>query len=337
MEFNQALRLAFVAFAANEGNFVMKKIASLLLVGAAFASYCAPVLAADLPPEEPPVVIDNPPVVVEAAGGWYIRGDVDYGLMRTKGIDYDVLTSMKTFDNADLKGAFSVGGGIGYQLTDHFRTDFTLDYHLKSNLKGSTSGNCVEWDGVTVDALGNPVATETGSCVSSDNSSVRIITAMANAYVDLGNYHGFTPYVGAGIGGAHVAWDKLTNIATCTPSVATQQCSDGASGWGAAGGTVTQTAYDHQGISGMRFAWALAAGASYDLSSNLKLDAGYRWTHINGGDMFRFKGLTNHADDIGVMGKDRGINIHEARIGLRYQFGGGMHHGGGYDSGPVYK
>ena len=35
-----------------------------------------------------------------------------------------------------------------------------------------------------------------------------------------------------------------------------------------------------------RFAWALMAGTSYCLTDNLKLDVGYRYSHINGGRMF---------------------------------------------------
>ena len=311
----------------------MKKIASLLLFGAAMMASAAPSFAADII-EEPPVIIEpQPPVVVQAAGGWYIRGDVDYGMMRTSGVDYDVLSSISSFDTNKLKGSFSVGAGVGYQFSDHFRADWTLTHHFKSSFDGSTSGVCLE------SADGGLTSTLTGSCVSADTSSVSIYALMANAYVDLGNYHGFTPYVGAGIGGAHVAWGDLTNVATCTPSVGTNQCSDGAGGWGAAGGAVTQTAYVHKGISDWRFAYALHAGASYDLMANLKLDAGYSWTHINGGDMFRFQGLAPvHADGTGVMGKDRGINIHEVRLGLRYQFGGYSAGGSSsYDAGPVYK
>lgn len=310
----------------------MKKLATLLLIGASFAVSAHSALAADI--IEPPVIEAPAPVVVQSVGGWYIRGDIDYGALRTKGIDYDVLTSIKSFDSAKLKGSFSLGGGIGYQFTDHFRADLTLNHHFKAGFRGSTSGACLE----TAD--GGVTSTLTGSCVSSDIASVSIYTLLANAYADLGNYNGFTPYVGAGIGGAHVAWSDLTNTATCTPSVAVNQCSDGAGGWGTAGGAVTQTSYTHKGISGMRFAYALHAGFSYDLMANLKLDTGYSWTHINGGDMFRYKGMApGHIDDTGVMGRDRGIDIHEVRVGLRYQFGGATRSfdSGGYAEPAVYK
>ena len=84
---------------------------------------------------------------------------------------------------------------------------------------------------------------------------------LANAYADLGTYYGFTPYVGAGIGGAHVKWDDLHNTI----------------------GPVTTV---HEGAENWRFAWALMAGTAYCLTDNLKLDVGYRFSHINGGRMF---------------------------------------------------
>ncbi len=40
---------------------------------------------------------------------------------------------------------------------------------------------------------------------------MRAYSLLANAYVDLGTYGYITPYVGAGIGGTYVKWDKLRN------------------------------------------------------------------------------------------------------------------------------
>jgi opacity protein-like surface antigen len=57
------------------------------------------------------------------------------------------------------------------------------------------------------------------------------------------------------------------------------------------------------------------AGASVDLTQNLKLDAGYRYRHINGGKMF--EGGQYLGD-----GYDKGMDIHDVRVGLRYMFGG---------------
>jgi len=127
-------------------------------------------------------------------------------------------------------------------------------------------------------------------CTSSDWSSYRALLVMANAYVDLGTYAGVTPYVGGGIGGAWVKWNDLTN-----------ETEDGS--------------WVHRGGKGWRFAWSLMAGASYCLTDTLELDAGYRFTRIHGGRTFDLAGAVGP-------GFDRGFNVHEARAGLRYSFGG---------------
>ena len=123
-----------------------------------------------------------------------------------------------------------------------------------------------------------------------DTSKFSALLLLANAYVDLGTWHGFTPYVGAGIGGANVKWSELRN---------------------SIGGIVTT----HPGATNWRFAVALMAGTSYCLTNNLSLDVGYRFTRIEGGKMFGYA-------NFGGPGFDKGLNIHEGRAGLRYQFGG---------------
>ena len=57
------------------------------------------------------------------------------------------------------------------------------------------------------------------------------------------------------------------------------------------------------------------AGASIDVTCNVKADVGYRYLHIDGGSMFGYA-------ENGGPGRDRGVNVHEARVGARYLFGG---------------
>ena len=59
------------------------------------------------------------------------------------------------------------------------------------------------------------------------------------------------------------------------------------------------------------------AGASYCLTDKVKLDVGYRFSHINGGRMFELRLQPAGAGP----GFDDGFNTHEVRGGLRYQFG----------------
>jgi len=236
--------------------------------------------AADL--YEPPIVEapPPPPIVQEpvAAGGWYLRGDIGYHWSELRGTEYITYgppPGTSEFTSTDLDGAVSLGGGIGYQVNRHFRTDLTADYWFDSDFRGTTAGFCPPDD---------------RPCTSTDSSAYSALLLMANAYVDLGTYHGITPYVGAGIGGAYVKWDRLRN-------------------------TIEGDDFFHEGGKDWRFAWSLMAGASYCLTQNLQLDAGYRFTRIEGGELFEF------ASDVGP-GYDDGLDVHEARAGLRYSFGG---------------
>lgn len=99
--------------------------------------------------------------------------------------------------------------GVGYQFTDNLRGDVTLGYSKQS------------FDDLDVD--------------------VRSWDMMANAYVDLGNYYGFTPYLGAGLGFANVRYSIDT----------------------AYGNYKTDDDY--------RLAWALMAGVGIDVASTSSL------------------------------------------------------------------
>lgn len=248
-------------------------------LAAAAVCLAVPVMAADYNPqvEELPEPVAAAPVYEEADyGGWYLRGDVDYHWSKFRGADYVVYgppPGTNSFNFGKLKGAMSLGAGVGYQVNNHFRVDVTGDWFSKSKFRGQTTGTC-----------GGGVV-----CQSVDTSSYSALLLLANAYADLGTWHGVTPYVGAGIGGAYLKWDELNNT-------------DG-------NGTTI-----HRGGKGWRFAYAVMAGASYCLTDRTKLDLGYRFSHINGGEMF---GYANG----GGPGYDKGINVHEVRGGLRYQFG----------------
>lgn len=260
----------------------MSKWTTRLLFAAFVTGVGAPAIAADI--QEPIPYEPTPVVEAQEYNGWYIRGDLGYRWSKLRGIEYityggcgfGCVPGEKEFDFGKLKGALSFGGGVGYQVTKHFRTDLTADYWFKSKFNGQTS-----------DAFS----------VSVDRSSYTAFLLLANAYADLGTYGGFTPYVGAGIGGAHVKWDNLRN--TIQPDIDNL----------------------HKGAKSWRFAWSLMAGASYCLTNKLSLDGGYRYSRIEGGRMFEERSNTGVSLGAGP-GFDRGFNVHEVRAGLRYNFGG---------------
>ncbi|MCB1384973.1 MAG: porin family protein [Nitratireductor sp.] len=243
--------------------------------------------AADLIP--PPVVEVVPEVQTIAVGGWYLRGDIGYSHTSVDGVLYyqGSPTLTGSFEKHDVGGAWMLGGGIGYQVNDYFRVDWTVDHHFWADFDGSSARGVA--CGVS------------GTCNYRDTSELAVTTLLANAYLDLGNFSGFTPYVGAGIGGAVVHWADLQNTETCVAGDCT-----GSSG-----------SSNHDGNGEWRFAYALHGGVSYDLTANMKLDAGYTFKHIEGGHMFNFEpGNTND----GQQGFDGDIKIHTVRAGIRWNF-----------------
>lgn len=253
---------------------VLSGVAAVLLTGT--SAYAADIYQ--------PQVIEAPvqETAIVETGGWYLRGDAGWSYNKLRGAHYFQGSNGldRDFDTAKLKSGFIIGGGVGYQITDHFRTDLTLDYMFKSKFRGSTSGDCG----------GFP-------CTSSDETSLTALTLLANAYVDIGKYGVFTPYVGGGIGGSYVKWNKLRNTICDDP--------------GNPGCSTTE----HGGKKSWRFTYALMAGTAIDLTCNLKADVGYRFRHVTKGDMFGY--VAN-----GGPGYDKGFYSHEARAGLRYSFNG---------------
>jgi opacity protein-like surface antigen len=287
------------------------------LVGAASFANAADII-------DPPVVdLPEPvmPVAHAAAGGWYLRGDVGYSVGGDVDADYVIAVAPAVVGGlpqvssgllrGHLKDNYSFGAGIGYDTGNYLRVDLTADYFTKSNFNGSSSGFCT--------AVGAGVGVPPVACTTTDSQSLSALSIMANAYIDLGKFNGFTPYVGAGIGGTHVKWGTLTNDYNNT--------------------LVTNTDETHPGASNWRFTYAVMAGASYDVSDCLAIDAGYRYRKVEGGKMFGVGSL-------GTTGPahDKGFGTHDFRIGARYKLAGlsggcGGSHVPDYqpDYQPVYK
>jgi opacity protein-like surface antigen len=268
-------------------------VAAVLLAGTAAYS-------ADMYQPEP-APIEAPEVEVAEASGWYLRGDAGYSFNKLRGAEFfqGSNADLVDFDDTDLKNSFTLGAGVGYQVNNYLRTDLTFDYMFKSDFDGSTSGSC----GVST------------ACTSSDVAAMRAYTLMANAYVDIGSYGMVTPYVGAGIGGSYVKWDNLRNTS----------CADDGSG--------CDPTVEHGGDGSWRFAYQLMAGASIDVTCNVKADVGYRFRHTLGGDMFGY-------NSNGGPGYDKGFYSHEAHVGARYLFGGCAQPVAAYEPPPqplVYK
>jgi opacity protein-like surface antigen len=283
---------------------MIQKSRILILLAATALMPLAPAHAADY---DPPIFVEEAEefVPVEVGSGWYLRGDVGYVLSTDMGgVDYrtfDPITATygsASFDDHSLDEDFTWGGGFGYRYNDWIRGDLTVD-GFRADFDGTTSS-----DGPCSTA---PAFAGTG-CRSEDSSSVSVLSLMANGYVDLGTYVRVTPYVGAGVGYSYLSWGGLDS---------TNYCVDGVGLCPAPGGAVSSA--DHDGEKDWRFTYAFMAGAAYDLTKNLKLDVGYKYRHIDGGDMFGWDDFSETAGASGIQGTDDGFSTHEVKVGLRYE------------------
>lgn len=245
-------------------------------------------IAADLRMPEP-MIAEPEPIPEEVGSNWYLRGDI--GFVRPRKPDarsYNMVPNNVSLDAEDIRDTYSVGAGVGYKLNSWLRFDVTGDYRRSSTFTGSSS--------------------QSGYVAgfSPDKAKVQANSLMVNAYLDLGTWAGFTPYVGAGVGVGMLTVRNYDSNVFYNP------------GFGPPGGTVCagpgpcfagserfakKTTYD--------LAWALMAGASYQVMPGFLVDAGYRYIDL--GDAETGLGPS------GIGTKIRNVTAHEVRVGIRYQ------------------
>ena len=291
---------------------IRRSVLTTIMAGATLGALTATAFAADL--IDPPVI--EAPVIKEVKpfGGWYIRGDVGYSFNDARdkarysgrfqggaalpGAQPPVLLEDVPADLIDpeIDDTMFVGVGVGAHMGQYLRGDITADFHFNGHNSSPFFG-----DGGT-----NPACVD-GLCDYSFDGDFNAITVLANAYVDMGTYAGITPYVGAGIGFAHVDYKDVTSTA-CGDPLASGATTSACDPSGVNPAVLVNT--DYEGSSSLRLAWSLAAGASYSVNDAFALDAGYRFVRISEGEMA-------HAGDQSI--KDGGFDMHQVRVGARYK------------------
>ncbi|WP_421915868.1 outer membrane protein [Mesorhizobium sp.] len=269
----------------------------------------SPVHAADY---DPPIYVDQAPDYkpVEVGSGWYLRGDVGYAV--NKPFDDSVGPTGFTSSNTLFDGSV----GMGYHFTDYFRADLNFGILPTNKFGDSYVTTCAGTLTTTVTnvASGN-ITSQTNApastpCQGSDSASNKAYSLMANGYVDLGTYVGFTPYVGGGVGVVYSKFNKSIGASNCVPTTTsntingnttTQQFNcDSPAGY--SGAVTSQASYD--------FAYSLAAGLSYQVTKNVSVDVGYEY--------FAIPGAQYVAYDNGAFGIHKGLDYQSVKLGLRY-------------------
>lgn len=233
---------------------------------------------------------------VEFASNWYVRGDLAYAQETFPDI------APFTFGSSpSVLNTFSAGIGAGYKVNNWFRTDLILDYRSQLHAVGSGPTNC--FTNVSIPPpTGNPVPT---TCVGHFESKINRWDLLANGYLDLGTWDGFTPYIGAGAG---VTWARTNQSVNFTLNGLPCQASCGFITNG--GNVVTFADFDSsQSSISYRFAWALMAGVAIAITDHAQLDVGYRFLDLGP--------ITGISPVTGTTVTQR-VRANEVRAGVRY-------------------
>jgi opacity protein-like surface antigen len=251
-----------------------------LAVAAALAT--SAVRAADYSQPPPPVYIQQPPQVIESfAQGWYLRGDVGIGMSSSYKLDYlpnpANVGNRFAIEQSSSGDTFFIGGGVGYEWNNWLRFDATAEYRAKTPVK----------------AFGSyPAGPGFGAGTDFYDGNLKSWVFLANAYVDLGTWNCFTPFVGAGIGATRNTLADFTDFNT---------------NGGLGRGIGRNTSEWHP-------AWALHAGVAYNVTKTLKVELAYRYLNLGS--------ITDTIDCIGGCNPDSykfsNLYSHDIKLGLRW-------------------
>ena len=246
--------------------FVARLKISLLAAVALLAAGVAQ--AADYRPLPPPYIPPPPPQ--PCCDNWYLRGYVGIGVNNAD-LEYQpniANNSNFAFDSHSIDDTPFIGASIGYDWNNWLRLELSAEYRSKSRVYAF--GHYTFGGGTFLDTY---------------EGYLNSVVVLANAFVDLGTWDCFTPFVGAGVG---VAYNMLTDFTDINPSNAGFGIGRNPGEW--------------------NLAWALYAGVSYKVSDSLHIDLTYRYLNYGsitdtvdcfGGcnpDSFKFKNL--YSNDI---------------------------------------
>ena len=273
---------------------IKSAVAALVATMAWTPAFAADLLRAPYSPAQ------NDDVPVEFGTGWYIRGDIAAAQ-----------DNANAFGRASLLGikppnGWSAGLGGGYKFTNFLRADLTVDYRSPVTTNGiAGSLACVTGAAPILDGNGTIVGSTPffDTCTGIAHSRLNRTHLLANAYVDLGTWSRFTPYVGAGVG-VNVTYNKSQlnwfmsnedpyNITFTDPFTK----------------AVFHEFMDTQ-RTGFRYnlAWALMGGVAVDLTPHLKLDIGYRYLSLG-----NYSAIDSSGNPI-----TKRLSAQEIRTGFRY-------------------
>jgi len=221
-----------------------------------------------------------PPVPTDR--GIYFKGYIGQANNNVGGIFTEpMLTSPFTVISHEMKSSPLYGLGIGYKRNHWLRLDLTGDYRGDAAFFGLDSAP---------NANIGPPPIQTNEYTA----DVRSWLFLANAYWDICNIHGFTPYVGAGIGFASLTVDGLKDVNIPATSV-----------------------FFADSHTNTNFAWAIHAGLAFDVTDRFAIDLAYRYADLGtakSGIATAYDGSSSYS---GVSIQD--ITTNDLIVGFRYK------------------
>lgn len=266
---------------------VMTRFTLSALAGIAFLAAPAATIAADYP--QPPPYLPPP---AEFGKDWYLKGYIGLAAQHYHGLDHPVFhlegNDFTWIHTGEFAGVPLFGVGVGFRHSANLRFDLTAEYRAKSDFS----------------ALDSYADTGEGAGTNYYTGKKQELLFLANAYYDLGDFHGLTPYVGAGIGASYNTIYNFYDV------------------------NEPQSAYGFAADnSKWSLAWALHAGASMPVNERLTLDFGYSFVKLGDAEtgIFYAGGLEPPecvGGDENCAGMTfRNIYSHDFKVAARWSFG----------------
>jgi opacity protein-like surface antigen len=261
-------------------------LAGIVMLGGAAVAH-----AADLLPPVPQLMPDNGP---SESSGWYLRGDVGVGDASLRSVtSSDAAESGFAIDESHLDDSAFAGVGAGYQFNNWLRADITGEYRTSQRFQSIESYTFLDsQSGLQYTGF------------DTYNGSIQSSVLLANGYVDLGHWYGWTPYLGGGIGVAYNRVASLTDVGAGSTDPSGQ--GNGGLGWAPTKATSA-------------LAWALMAGMSFDVTPNLKLDVNYRY--LNMGNAISGPIICTNMQGCSHETQKYQLASNDIRVGLRWMLG----------------
>lgn len=264
----------------NRGSYVLGTALGSALV----LTLCVNAHAADIyqAPPEPAVEMAPAPVLDR---GIYIKGYIGQANPNVGSTTNEIYATNPTFKvfQDDIKSSPLFGLGIGWRHSHWLRFDVTGEYRGDAIFVANDSYR---------DASSSST---TGFATNEFTADIQSWLGLANAYIDMGNWCGFTPYVGAGIGFATLSVNGLKDV-----------------------GNVTQSVFYAADHTNTNFAWALYAGTAYDVTPQITLDLTYRYASLGTAQSGVARAYVGAASYSGEFIKD--ITSNDLMLGFRYKW-----------------